>query len=263
MELNILIAAPGERACQAIKKNLSQVIYQTDLERVSFLLCHVLQAAPPIDPSLWAGLHLAFVDLAFPGCGTIGQMLYKNNPSCRLVYCGRGEPELIPLLPSRPVRYWDIEGSCSLQDLFLEQLAALCSDPGFFYHSDRFRSFAVPFGNILCFYSQKRAVYIHTAEGEVGPIPKSLDYVETLLPQGRFLRVHQSFLVNRNHLRILNRGTRILTLDDGYEVPVSRALYSQTAAAFCQNNTVGSQNDVIHDLRPMNGLYSGQEEGIK
>mgnify|MGYP005751460335 FL=1 len=261
MELNILIAAPDEQSCKALKKQLAHFAHYTDLDRVSFLLCSDPRAVDAITPSLWAGLHLAFVDLAGPESGAIGQRLYQNNPFCRLIYYGHGRSELAALLPSRPVWYWDVDGPAALSEIFFDQLSALRGDPGFLCYSDRCRSLAVPYSGILCLYSQKRAVYIHTAQGEAGPIPKPLDSVAATLPRALFVRVHQSFLVNRGHLRTLNKSTRILTLDDGYEVPVSRAFYAQTVAAFCQNGTVGGQNYKIPDTSRADGLYSVQEEG--
>ena len=190
MELNILIAAPNEQSCKTLKKQLAHFAYYTDLDRVSFLLCSDPRAVDAIAPSLWAGLHLAFVDLAGPESGTIGQRLYQNNPFCRLIYYGRGRSELAALLPSRPVWYWDVDGPAALSEIFFDQLSALRGDPGFLCYSDRCRSLAVPYSGILCLYSQKRAVYIHTAQGEAGPIPKPLDSVAATLPRALFVRVH-------------------------------------------------------------------------
>lgn len=263
MELNIFIAAPGEAACRAMRRDLSQIIYRTDLEKVSFLLCQTPRAALEMPLSHWLGLHLAFVDIACQEARKIGQRLYQKNPSCRLIYYGQGGTELLPLLPSRPVWYWDVEGASSLDELLFEQISSFRSDPGFFFYSDRFRSLAVPYSAILCFYSQKRMVYIHTTQGELGPIPKPLDHLEPILAQGRFLRVHQSFLVNRNHLSSLDRSAHVLRLADGYEVPVSRTYYSRAAAAFCQNSSLGDQNNMIADKIPLNILYSQQEEGAQ
>ena len=108
----------------------------------------------------------------------------------------------------------------ALSEIFFEQLSALRGDPGFLYYSDRYRSLTVPYCGILCLYSQKRAIYIHTVQGEVGPIPKPLDSMAATLPQALFVRVHQSFLVNRGHLRTLNKSTR-MTL---WAVKIARSL---------------------------------------
>ena len=63
----------------------------------------------------------------------------------------------------------------------------------------------------------------HLADGGSRMVAKTLKvYEELLRPQG-FIRVHQSHLVNRQHIReLLRKGDNQLLLSDGSSVPVSR-----------------------------------------
>lgn len=152
-----------------------------------------------------------------------------------MIYYKKGETNLVPFLPTRPVWYWNVNDSSALDRIFEMQMNAMKEDPYIFYYSDRLRSLAVSCASIFYAHSLKRAVYLHTVNGEEGPLPKSLDEIQRMLPEREFIRVHQSFLVRRDAVRKLDRESHILELKDGTEIPVSRALYENVTALFCQN----------------------------
>ncbi|RKM61142.1 DNA-binding response regulator [Butyrivibrio sp. CB08] len=61
-------------------------------------------------------------------------------------------------------------------------------------------------------------------------IYKKLDDMEEQLKPHGFLRIHNSFLVNMDHVRSINNY--VLTLDDGRELPVPRGRYKEVRRAF-------------------------------
>ena len=81
---------------------------------------------------------------------------------------------------------------------------------------------------ILYTESQGHTVLIHTTE-EVISAYRRLDDIERLLPNG-FFRCHKSYLVNLRQIRRIQQPD--LLLKSGHKVPVSRARYAETKAAY-------------------------------
>lgn len=54
-------------------------------------------------------------------------------------------------------------------------------------------------------------------------ISKTLKYVKGILPKSLFYRIHQSYLVNLNHVEAFDRSTNYVKLKTGKELPVSRS----------------------------------------
>ena len=61
-------------------------------------------------------------------------------------------------------------------------------------------------------------------------IYKKLDDMEEQLKSHGFLRVHNSFLVNMDHIRNINNY--VLTMDDGRQLPIPRARYKEVRRIF-------------------------------
>ncbi len=232
MDLCIFLAEDNPVRATQIKLALRCFASLSDVDRVDFYTCS--QAAVPgkMTAAQLCEIHFALISLDFPSAKEVGLRLYQANPACRLIYYGDGSAELLPLLPSRPVWYWDCRDREALNAIWKTQLRAIQDDRNFFWYSDRLRSVAVPYVAVLCAYSLKRSVYLHTAARDLGPLPKALDWLQERFPTEEYIRVHQSFLVRRKSIRILDRGARTLTLEDGYVVPVSKANYESISALF-------------------------------
>lgn len=82
---------------------------------------------------------------------------------------------------------------------------------------------------ILCAIARDKRVYVRTAAGEYKTY-YSLKQLERLLPADRFLRIHDSYIVQIELVRELhNLGSNSYSvrLSDGYITPVSRSRYRE------------------------------------
>lgn len=245
--LYAFMADLNEQRTEFIKTRLKKLAAQADIWELRVHICNQAGVESTVESSLWRGFQLALIAMDHPNAFSIGVMLYRQNPSCRLIYYHEGATNLCPWLPTRPVWYWDCADFSGLDAVIRMQLKSMRRDPGFFTYEDRLRGFSVPYSYISCFISQNRAVYIHTCGEDMGPLRRSLDHIEKLVPKELFIRVHQSFLVSRTSIRRLDRGKRELVLTDGFCVPVSKALFEQTASLFGKNDRLADQNDILSE----------------
>lgn len=87
----------------------------------------------------------------------------------------------------------------------------------------------VPTREILCAVSRNRRVSVITADAEY-PTSYSLRQLEGLLSAERFMRIHDSCIVNLHSIRDLNYlgdHSYEVRLTDGRQLPVSRAHYAE------------------------------------
>ena len=79
-----------------------------------------------------------------------------------------------------------------------------------------------PEGIIYC-QSDGNYCHIHLKNGESHLISKKLKYMEEKLEKYPFMRVHNSYIVNLNKVREINKKDSLIILNDGTSVPISRS----------------------------------------
>jgi two-component system LytT family response regulator len=83
------------------------------------------------------------------------------------------------------------------------------------------RIYAVETPNIIRFESEGSYTTVYLTEGKKIIVSKIIkEYEEIMTPEG-FIRVHQSHLVNRNHIFCFEKQDNVITMKDGAIVPVS------------------------------------------
>ena len=81
---------------------------------------------------------------------------------------------------------------------------------------------------LLCALARERKVYLRTSDGVEHRALHTLVQLEKLLPEGRFFRVHDSYLVALDRveeLLFLGNHDYELRLTGGFRVPVGRSRY--------------------------------------
>lgn len=112
-------------------------------------------------------------------------------------------------------------------DLLLTRLDAAIAEtrcaPAFLVLSNRSGTWRFPIDQIESIRSEAHSVHLHVTgyDADVA-FTSRLDDIERRLPQGRFLRCHQSFLVNTAHVATVDRRMRTLRMLSGNVIPVSR-----------------------------------------
>lgn len=168
----------------------------------------------------------------------IGRLLYRTNPECRLVYYGGAVPQetantvryFADLIPSGPIRYLHQPSrrdfSDTLSDLFAEAVGKK-----HFLWENKGMKYRIPYGSIRYFRSDRNYVYLRLVNGNEYAFLGKLSGVEAQLPKELFVRVHQSYLVNRMEILAVDKQKKTVLLRSGEELYISKARYQETMAA--------------------------------
>lgn len=176
------------------------------------------------------GVHAALISLADGMGRELGRRIYARNPDCRIVFYGPDDPALRPLLGARPIGYHALsEGGGRLAGTLDAVIDELVTSSAFFRFRNRRRTLLIPTRTILYFQSELKTVRIFLTEGQTEAVTAKLSDVERGLTND-FIRIHQSFLVNGRHVRVLDRSGRTVVLSDGARLPLSDAKYDAAAA---------------------------------
>ena len=85
--------------------------------------------------------------------------------------------------------------------------------------------------DILYIESRQRIVVLHTPRKMIEFYAKLTDVMQ-MLPQSGFARCHQSYIVNMEYVRELDKVNHCFTLHSGERIEISRSNYAQTVAQF-------------------------------
>lgn len=139
-----------------------------------------------------------------------------------IVYVSGHERYLKQLFDTEPFRFLSkpIDKE-EFRNVFLAAHKRICLKPEYFSYISNKTLKKIPLGNITYFESSGRVVYIHEA-GKIGREGRTeekfygkINAIEKQLANshGRFLRIHQSYLVNFDYIKSLN-FTSVRMLDD-------------------------------------------------
>lgn len=149
--------------------------------------------------------------------------LRKAEIPALLVYISVHEEHLKELFCTEPFRFLSKPiNEAAFLDVFLSACERIRQRTGYFTFSYKKALYRIPFGQITYFESSSRIITIHLPQwntetanarqtsfyGKMNDIEKQVTALN-----GRFLRVHQSFLVNFDYIRTMS-ATEIEMLDD-------------------------------------------------
>lgn len=180
--------------------------------------------------------QFAFVNAAdIQKAEQMGKLLYQTNPTCALTYYGDCVPqdirELISyfskLIPTRPILYLD---SPRGQD-FYQALRTLCSREACqkrFVWETKGMKYRVPYDSVLYFRSDRNYVILRLKNGSEYSFLGKLANVEQQLPADLFVRVHQSYLVSKAEILLIDKQKKSVRLNSGEDIYISKAHYKET-----------------------------------
>lgn len=184
-------------------------------------------------PRLIGGTQIALINAAMgePAIRA-GRFILDYAPDCLLAYYGGPPAQLEKLLSTRPVAYQDHPESMEAWKTLLSKLCSWVRQGNCFRWKNRNQQCFLPYSAIYTIQSDRNYICIHTWQGEYCRMLGKLDEVERQLPEGEFLRIHKSTLVNRRRVYALDRGRRCLMLENGTEAYISKAHYKEIADQF-------------------------------
>ena len=159
------------------------------------------------------GYDIVFMDIKMKMDGiTTAKKIRDSQFETIIIYISSYTMYMIELFEVEPFRFIEKPVDPKIFYNYLE-LAIKRVLSGHQNYSFRFRQsfYNIPVKEILYFESRLHTIYIHTQEGTLYQTGK-LNEIETILKNGYppFLRIHQSFLVNPQHIRILSLNRVVL-----------------------------------------------------
>lgn len=159
----------------------------------------------------------------------------KQGAARELVLLDASPEQLTGLLRLKPVASLsaDERDPRTLVTALATALHYVRANRRFFVVKTKARSLRIPYDAIRYFESGRRRVIVHTSdENDLCSFTATLDSVQRSLPDGRFVRCHQSYLVNADAVRGVDRPGRALQLEGGVSVSVSDRYWRAVVDAF-------------------------------
>lgn len=173
----------------------------------------------------------AFVNLSNQQQATyIGETIYKYNNMCSLFYYGKiscsDKDELTryfkKLFPSRPIGYLEKADKT-------EVFAALDIYGSVKEKMFRFKTkgmiYRIPYNSILYFKSDRNHIILKLFSGIEYMFPGKLSMLGFDEQSADFIRVHQSYLINKKYITVVNKSNKSVLLNNGEEIFISKAHY--------------------------------------
>lgn len=165
------------------------------------------------------------------------ERLYRKNPDCLSVAFGAPAEQICRYLALRPGGYLQqkdlTDGNEGLKRLCLACVRQVSDRGGVLQFTTKQGIAAVSLRSVLFCQSDLKYVIVVSEDGTRLRKAGKLNDLAALLPAS-FVRVHQSFLINRDRVRAVRRDTHELLLDQGVRVPYSRAYQEVVTQLFCK-----------------------------
>ena len=158
-------------------------------------------------------------------------LLRRENLLCSLIFTNVPSERIKPLLKYRPSAVVD---TTDLKQIVLA-LQHCCVEQSCLQHFFTIRNkgelMRIDCADILYIESRQRIVVLHTPRKMIEFYAKLTDVMQ-MLPQSGFARCHQSYIVNMEYVRELDKVNHCFTLHSGERIEISRSNYAQTVAQF-------------------------------
>lgn len=189
-------------------------------------------------------MQIALLSMDSPGYMMLGKQIYRENPECRICFYKSESCDLEAVLETRPIGFyrWEehAESPQVLQDqvnddrVFLKKLDLIVKDVlssgGIFQYETRKNMFLIPLQDILYFQSDLKYVDIHLLDHPDQRIYGRLSDIEQVLKSNnlsnRFIRIHKSYIVNLQHIALLDKMAHTVVITNGEQLPISNAQYA-------------------------------------
>lgn len=225
---------PDMERCRKMRERIVGYSVRNNLD---FSVYYILDGAERVEKYAPL-LHLALISMDGDNALPLAREIYRANPDCRIGYYKSAVCDLEPALAARPISFYRWEKDVGGFDRKLgEMVEDLMTTAEVFCYETRKTSLTLPVREILYFQSNLKYVDIlMTDPKEERSIFAKLSDVEQLLEeQGlshRFLRIHKSYIVNRQQVQMLNKTEHRVVMKNGEELHVSNVYYPLVQKAF-------------------------------
>ena len=161
----------------------------------------------------------------------IARDLRKVNMNAAIIFANADHGELNDLLKYRPSALIDPNDAAQITDSLTFCIAEQLRCRRYFTIRNKEALFRVDFEDIYYIESRQRIAVMYVGS-KVFEFYAKLGDIFKSLPQDLFVRCHQSYIVNMNHVRTLDKSARCFHMNSGEVIEISKANYTQVLAQF-------------------------------
>lgn len=177
-------------------------------------------------------IHIAFISLDVKEGEDAGNIIYRCNEDCRIVFYSAGAKDLEPLLRFRPRSFYTLaEDDARVYQKVDDILSEIKRSHRYFCYENKRKLLWIPLKSIVYLQSDLKYVNICLQNGKQERIYAKLSEISPLL-DGDFIRIHKSYFVNKKAVRSVNKSEKLIVLGNGRQLPVSEANYKAVMSAF-------------------------------
>lgn len=245
--INIAICDDDAATTSLIEKYITQY---TDKQNIS-CSCDVFFDGTTLLNHISQGTFydLIYLDIEMKymnGIDTATQLRALSIPSL-IIYVSSYEQYWKELFSTEPFRYIQKPiNENKFIECFIAAYKRICEKIEYFTYNFNKSITKIPLNHISYFESQYRVVHIHTMNGcqfnskfygKINDIEKNLS-----TSNHRFIRIHQSFLVNFDYIRSINFTT--VTMADGTILQISEERQKKVRTLFCSIADTNYKNEI-------------------
>lgn len=228
--LRILICSPKEETARQLQQSAYRIL-QTVRIRCE-LACSISPAGLVKNFNSKAKPHdILFLDHQDADCLQYAQLVRDASTSASIVFFGKPPVDINRLLAYRPSYLLTGSEPQALREALIrcrnEQLRPL----SYFPVKTRDVQMRIDHRSISCFESRQRIVLLHTEQQTLEFYGKLNDVFATLADD-RFIRCHQSYIVNMEKVRLLDKANRLFVMQSGRTIEISKSHYKDVVEAF-------------------------------
>ncbi len=239
-----LIAVYEERqeVCSLISRQLKEYAFQTNLIYRT-LWMNRTPSGEKIE-EFFPQVQLALLSLDMPDAQLIAGELYRRNEDCRIIFFSETSCDLVPLLSVRPIGFFnnpdETDQPHSLDELIAAVILDIRAHTGSFMIENRDGLYILKTGSILYFQSELKNVLIQCETHPPILLVRKLSEIQKNLAAqnltDEFIRIHQSYIVNRAHIRYMDKRDHWVELSSGERLPISDSRYESVRKMLSAKN---------------------------
>lgn len=228
--LRILICASNENAARQLQQSAYRIL-QTVRIRCE-LSCSISPGNLVKNFNSKAKPHnIVLLDHEDADCLQYAQLIRAASATVSIVFFGRPTADINRLLAYRPSYLLTGPDPQALREALIRCRNEQLLPPSYFNVKTRDVQMRIDHRNISCFESRQRIVLLHTEQQTLEFYGKLNDVFATLADD-RFVRCHQSYIVNMEKVRLLDKANRLLVMQSGKTIEISKSHYKDVVEAF-------------------------------
>lgn len=164
----------------------------------------------------------------------LAQTVRRINLQASIIFIGGGSVDMYTILKYRPSGFiCDWRSPAHILEAFRTAYQEQVNIGSFFTVKNKDSIYKINYRDIRYFESNQRIITLHTFKKTSNiSFYAKLDDIYEKLPHSHFVKCHQSFIVNMEAIKKLDKVSRRFTLYSGEAIDISKRAYADVVALF-------------------------------